>query len=53
VAEGGAIARAPDIVELPVIRRLVADGVLVVAAGGGGVPVVREPTGALRGRGRG
>lgn len=38
-----------DIVELPVIRRLVADGVLVVAAGGGGVPVVREPTGALRG----
>lgn len=41
--------RPRDIVELPVIRRLVDQGVVVVAAGGGGVPVVREATGALRG----
>ncbi|HZU14637.1 MAG TPA: carbamate kinase [Chloroflexota bacterium] len=33
-----------DIVEWPVIRRLVDAGVLVVACGGGGVPVVREDT---------
>jgi carbamate kinase len=38
-----------DIVELPVIRRLIGDGVLVVAAGGGGVPVSRGRDGALRG----
>jgi carbamate kinase len=38
-----------DIVELPVLRRLVDDGVLVVAAGGGGVPVIREIDGRLRG----
>ena len=31
-----------EIVELEVIRDLVNDGVLVVAAGGGGIPVVRE-----------
>jgi carbamate kinase len=31
-----------DIVELPVIERLVRAGVLVICAGGGGVPVVRE-----------
>jgi carbamate kinase len=31
-----------EILELPVIRRLVDDGVLVVACGGGGIPVVRE-----------
>jgi carbamate kinase len=31
-----------SIVEAPVIRRLVADGVIVIAAGGGGVPVVEE-----------
>jgi len=31
-----------SIVEAPVIRRLVADGVVVIAAGGGGVPVVEE-----------
>jgi carbamate kinase len=31
-----------SIVEAPVIRTLVADGVIVIAAGGGGVPVVEE-----------
>jgi carbamate kinase len=31
-----------SIVEAPVIRRLVADGVIVIAAGGGGVPVIEE-----------
>lgn len=38
-----------SIVELPVLGRLIGQGVLVVAAGGGGVPVVREPDGSLRG----
>jgi len=37
------------IVELPVIRRLVDAGVVVVAAGGGGVPVVRAADGSLHG----
>src|SRR5581483_9506136 len=37
------------IVELPTIRRLVEDGVLVIAAGGGGVPVARGTGGGLRG----
>ena len=37
-----------DIVELEVIRDLVNDGVLVVAVGGGGIPVVRS-NGALQG----
>jgi carbamate kinase len=37
-----------EIVELEVIRSLVSQGVLVVACGGGGIPVVRENSG-LRG----
>jgi carbamate kinase len=37
-----------EIVEEPVIRMLFAQGVLVIAAGGGGIPVVRTPDG-LRG----
>jgi len=36
-------------VELPVIRHLVADGVLVVAASGGGIPVTRGPDGKMYG----
>ena len=35
--------------ELEVVRRLVDDGAVVVANGGGGVPVVRGEDGALRG----
>lgn len=38
-----------EIVEAPSIRRLVEAGVLVVCAGGGGVPVVRGAEGALAG----
>jgi len=39
------VVPSPDpysIVEAPVIRRLVADGVIVIASGGGGVPVVDD-----------
>jgi carbamate kinase len=31
-----------SIVEAPVVRRLVADGVIVIASGGGGVPVIED-----------
>ena len=34
-----------EIVEEPVIRPLLEQGVLVIAAGGGGIPVVRTPEG--------
>jgi carbamate kinase len=37
------------IVELPVIRRLVDEGVVVITAGGGGIPVVAGPGGDLKG----
>ena len=36
-----------DIIELEVIRDLVDDGALVVACGGGGIPVVRENSGLV------
>lgn len=41
--------RPIDIVELPTVRRLLETGVLVVCAGGGGVPVGRLPDGRLQG----
>jgi len=39
-----------EIVELPAIRALLDHGTLVVAAGGGGIPVVYKPDGTLRPR---
>ena len=39
-----------EVVELPVIRKLLDSGTLVVAAGGGGIPVVYKPDGSLRPR---
>lgn len=38
-----------SIVELPTIKLLVQSGVLVICAGGGGIPVVPSPSGALHG----
>jgi len=38
-----------ELVELPLIRQLVDGGALVVCAGGGGIPVVADASGALRG----
>jgi len=38
-----------QIVEIDVIRRLLASGVIVVAIGGGGIPVVRQPDRTLEG----
>ncbi|MCA1781451.1 MAG: carbamate kinase [Dermatophilaceae bacterium] len=38
-----------DVLETDIIRTLVNAGYVVVAAGGGGIPVVREPSGRLRG----
>lgn len=39
-----------EIVELPTIRILLDSGALVVAAGGGGIPVIRKPDGDMRPR---
>jgi carbamate kinase len=39
-----------DIIELPAIRALLDNGTLVIAAGGGGIPVVYKPDGTLRPR---
>jgi carbamate kinase len=39
-----------EIVELPAIRALLDNGTLVIAAGGGGIPVVYKPDGTLRPR---
>ncbi len=38
-----------ELMELPLIRQLVDSGALVVCAGGGGIPVVADASGALRG----
>jgi carbamate kinase len=38
-----------EILELPLIRALLDTGVLVVCAGGGGIPVTADTSGALRG----
>ncbi len=39
-----------EIIELGTIRKLIDSGVIVIAAGGGGIPVVRESDGLLYGR---
>lgn len=39
-----------SIIELPIIESLLAAGVVVVCAGGGGIPVTAEPDGTLRGQ---
>jgi carbamate kinase len=39
-----------EILEMPVIRALVESDTVVVAAGGGGIPVIRKPDGSLRPR---
>ena len=41
--------RPVGIVELPVIARLASEGVAVVCAGGGGIPVARAPDGRIEG----
>ncbi len=41
--------RPQRIVELDVVKLLVADGATVIACGGGGVPIRRDPDGHLRG----
>ncbi len=41
--------RPITLVEREVIARLSREGVIVIAAGGGGIPVVADPRGALRG----
>jgi len=39
-----------EIIELPAIRTLLDSGTLVIAAGGGGIPVIYKPDGELRPR---
>lgn len=54
-ADGGSwrrVVASPEpsrVVETDVVRLLIEAGVIVVCAGGGGVPVVETPTGALKG----
>ncbi|MFC5999380.1 carbamate kinase [Quadrisphaera sp. GCM10027208] len=38
-----------EVLDAPVVRALLDAGMIVVANGGGGIPVVREPDGSLRG----
>jgi carbamate kinase len=38
-----------EIIELPVIKSLIGQGVIVYAVGGGGIPVIRKPNGDLEG----
>ncbi len=41
--------RPLDVVELDAVRTLVNSGMVVIAAGGGGIPVIRLPSGGLQG----
>ena len=38
-----------EIIELPAIRELLARDIIVIAAGGGGIPIVRDAQGSLQG----
>lgn len=38
-----------ELLDLALIRQLTADGLIVICAGGGGVPVIRDAAGVLRG----
>lgn len=38
-----------EIIEMPVIRQLVESGIITIAAGGGGIPVIRDHEGYYRG----
>ncbi len=38
-----------EILEAPAVQTLIGDGFVVIANGGGGIPVVRDPDGSLRG----
>jgi len=38
-----------DIIEADIIKKCIADGVIVVACGGGGIPVIKEANGNLKG----
>src|SRR4051812_7847713 len=49
---GGGVGPSPlpgEIVELPLLRTLVEGGQIVVGAGGGGIPVMRDEHGMWRG----
>ena len=46
---GGASPEPQEIIELPTIKVLLADGAVVICAGGGGIPVRRGPEGQLHG----
>ncbi len=41
--------RPLKVVNIPIIRALIGEGHVVIAGGGGGVPVIEEPSGNLRG----
>ncbi len=38
-----------EIIEAPAINHLIESGVVVISTGGGGIPVIREPSGNLKG----
>ena len=49
MAAGGAVTQPAGLLELDMIEMLASRGVIVVCAGGGGIPVVPDDGGGLRG----